>query len=314
MTTPTAYYRLLPALVIIISLFTAPALSDHPKPSEPTCYAPDGSTIANASLFSPCNRLGITQANAHSSCCQLGGDPPESRDLCAITGLCLNNGIVRRGFCTDPSWKSPACVKVCDDPDAGGSPDSFAEMTSCTDGTYCCGRNNLTCCGTGWAVKPPMLMVNAPSATVTVTAAADAAKQRSDRMTIVGLGAGLGGVVVVAAGAVWYLMRRIRVLSAVQRSSAQLLSVTRRSSPGGTPLLVSSFERAGFPGGIVSPRAMYNSQEPWGPDSYSLKYTKTGRDGHVPELDSAALSEAGIPDERRAFVQPMAWDDRRYTG
>ncbi|KAK4226025.1 hypothetical protein QBC38DRAFT_445021 [Podospora fimiseda] len=291
--------------LFLLQLLVTPAVSDHPKPSTPTCYAPDGQTIANSS-FAACNRLGITQADVHSSCCQLNLDDG-SADLCAITGLCLNNGIVRRGFCTDPSWKSPVCVKVCDNPEAGGSPNSFAEMTSCTDGTYCCGRNNLTCCGTSWAVKPPMLML----------AAADSANQQkknNDQFVIVGLGAGLGGVVVVSAGLIGYLLRKIWILqSDVKRVSRQI--PLGRTNTGEMPLLVSSFERGTPAGGILSPRAMYSSQEPWGPDSYSLKYNiKGGGDGHAQELDSAALSEAGLPEERRTFIKPTPWDERRYTG
>lgn len=44
----------------------------------------------------------------------------------------------------------------------GGSQTGEAEMTSCTDGTYCCGHNNLTCCGTQWAVKVPSLPAPQP--------------------------------------------------------------------------------------------------------------------------------------------------------
>ncbi|KAK4160570.1 hypothetical protein QBC43DRAFT_359278 [Cladorrhinum sp. PSN259] len=335
--------------LILCLLFISQVYSDHPKPDEPTCYAPDGKTIADPSLFAPCNRLGITQAGVHSSCCQLNGNstlsegPSSSRDLCAITGLCLNNGVVRRGFCTDPSWKSPACVRVCDDVSAGGSPSSFAEMTSCTDGTYCCGRNNLTCCGTSWAVKPPALMVApSPKATVTVTAIPDtgSSSQRrgNNKTVIVGLSAGLAGVVMVAAGAIWYLVRRIKVLSSLQRSSAQggasSVSVTGRStSPGATPLLVSSFERSNLPGGIVSPRTMYHSHghdRPWGPDAYDIKFKRSSGNGPVSELDSAALLEIGAISEVArgggggggggggegggGFVQPRPWDERRYRG
>ncbi len=86
----------------------------HAQTVEVPCYAPDGRTIAPNDSFVPCNKLGITQTGAASSCCLLDGDQP--RDLCASTGLCINNGILRREFCTDKTWQNPACVKVCTDP------------------------------------------------------------------------------------------------------------------------------------------------------------------------------------------------------
>lgn len=89
--------------------------ADHTTEDSIVCYAPDGVSIANKS-FAPCNRLGITQSGVHSSCCQLNLDSLAvgTRDLCTATGLCLNDGVIRRGFCTDKTWKSSACVKVCD--------------------------------------------------------------------------------------------------------------------------------------------------------------------------------------------------------
>ncbi|KAK0716086.1 hypothetical protein B0H67DRAFT_554475 [Lasiosphaeris hirsuta] len=197
--------------------------------AEITCYAPDGVTVAPNDTVVPCNNLGITQSGVHSSCCQLLGDESD-RDLCAITGLCLTNGIVRRGFCTDPTWKSPACVKVCDDPMAGGSRNSFAEMTSCTDGTYCCGRNNLTCCGTTWAVKPPTLLMNT---TITTTPSST----KTNIAPIAGLGGALGAVVLGAAGAILYLLRRIKTLQKTQPpKDNQPLLTARPGSGSGEPL------------------------------------------------------------------------------
>jgi hypothetical protein len=83
--------------------------ADHS--AEVQCFAPDGSLAPNDTIV-PCNNLGITQSGIQSSCCQLQGDE-HTRDLCTATGLCLNNGIVRRGFCTDKTFNNPHCVKVC---------------------------------------------------------------------------------------------------------------------------------------------------------------------------------------------------------
>lgn len=83
--------------------------------AEVTCFAPDGVTVADNETYVPCNKLGITQQGVHSSCCKLDG-PADDRDLCASTGLCINNGVVNRGYCTDRTWQSPACVNVCAEP------------------------------------------------------------------------------------------------------------------------------------------------------------------------------------------------------
>jgi hypothetical protein len=124
---------------------------------------------------------------------------------------------------------------------AGGNPNGFAEMTSCTDGTYCwyvpapspipypvplsiltlifSGRNNLTCCGTAWAIEPPTVVSSALTATVT----ASAASSPSNTKTLAGLGAALGAVLLLAVGSVLYLLRRIRKLKSSLADSQPLL-------------------------------------------------------------------------------------------
>ncbi|KAK1750177.1 hypothetical protein QBC47DRAFT_126107 [Echria macrotheca] len=206
--------------ILILLLSASPALSTgnirRLSGNEVKCYAPDGSVAPNSTIL-PCNNLGITETGVVSSCCQLGGSGDGIKDLCAATGLCLDDGVVRRGYCTDPTFKSKACVGVCVDLSAGGNPSGFADMTSCTDGTYCCGRNNLTCCGTKWAIKPPSVMstmANSTEATTTNTG------------VVVGLGATIGAVVIIAGSLILLLWRRVRIL---QRSAVQ----TAR----GTPLL-----------------------------------------------------------------------------
>lgn len=81
---------------------------------EVSCWAPDGETLADNTTYVPCNKLGIQQEGVYSTCCNLDGRPGE-RDLCTTTGLCLNNGVLHRGYCTDKTWDSPACVNVCTD-------------------------------------------------------------------------------------------------------------------------------------------------------------------------------------------------------
>jgi hypothetical protein len=87
---------------------------------EVRCWAPDGKTLADNETVVPCNKLGIQQDGVYSSCCRLDGDA-DQRDFCTTTGLCLStaDGVLRREYCTDKTWNSPACVNVCTDPKVG---------------------------------------------------------------------------------------------------------------------------------------------------------------------------------------------------
>ncbi|KAH8884716.1 hypothetical protein GQ53DRAFT_829664 [Thozetella sp. PMI_491] len=183
--------------------------------AEVTCYAPDGITIAPNDSYVPCNKLGIQQQGVYSSCCLLDGDP-DTRDLCAQSGLCLRAGIVQREYCTDKEWKSPACVPVCTDPKSGGSANGTVELTPCTDGTFCCGRNNLTCCGTKYAVSvtTQSSVVVVQTATVTATPA-----EGPPVAALAGVGAGLGAAILALCGALFCLRRKHE---AIKRKNAFL--------------------------------------------------------------------------------------------
>jgi hypothetical protein len=196
---------------------------------EVACWAPDGITIAPNDSFVPCNKLGITQVGIYSSCCQLDGDA-QLRDLCASSGLCVNQGIVRREYCTDKTWQSPACVKVCNDPSvgsitchfipgepwltqnvksqSGGVANGSMEMTPCTDGSYCCGHNNLTCCGTQWAVRVTQQAVVAMSNATVTAVVTQTPGAMPGTAAIAGLGGALGLVVLAAVGVIIWLKRQ----------------------------------------------------------------------------------------------------------
>jgi len=63
------------------------------------CYWPNGG-VDTGSV--PCN-----QTTTVSACCSPG-------DSCSATGLCLGSaGYPYRGSCTDQTWASPACSKLC---------------------------------------------------------------------------------------------------------------------------------------------------------------------------------------------------------
>jgi hypothetical protein len=64
--------------------------------ASPQCYWPNGLTAQ--SNYVPCNSTATA-----SACCALN-------DTCTTYGWCLGSaGMVYRGGCTDPSWKSGAC-------------------------------------------------------------------------------------------------------------------------------------------------------------------------------------------------------------
>ncbi|KAF4910716.1 hypothetical protein CGCVW01_v011636 [Colletotrichum viniferum] len=139
---------LVPLLAVAVSLAATASAQ------EVACYAPDGS-VANNETYVPCNKLGITQSGVFSSCCALDG-PADERDICSSSGLCINKQQQpQRGFCTDKTWKSKACVNICTDESSGGSASNSTILTACNDGTakYCCGASNTTCCGTDAAIS-----------------------------------------------------------------------------------------------------------------------------------------------------------------
>ncbi len=78
----------------------------HFKKTSATCYYPNGTTVPVDS-YQPCN-----PNDTDSMCCRLnGGDP----DKCRSDGLCLSSfdSNIWRESCTDHSWKSPNCIKLC---------------------------------------------------------------------------------------------------------------------------------------------------------------------------------------------------------
>ncbi|KAF6841442.1 hypothetical protein CPLU01_00573 [Colletotrichum plurivorum] len=119
------------------------------------CFVPNGTnrhdlTNANIQKYVACDSGG------HSMCCNRAGDK------CQPDGLCWSeeHRQLWRESCTDPTWQSPKCLKLCisdeytsDD----GTPASGMDMmvTQCTDGSYCCGngQNATECCNSGRGVR-----------------------------------------------------------------------------------------------------------------------------------------------------------------
>ena len=76
-----------------------------------SCYLPNGTDI-NA-LFSKEVNQPCDAGDEESMCCALNHPYSEK---CRSDGLCLSNsdGNIWRESCTDRSWKSPKCIKLCD--------------------------------------------------------------------------------------------------------------------------------------------------------------------------------------------------------
>jgi len=95
------------------------------------------------------------------------------------------------------------------------------EMTPCTDGTFCCGHNNLTCCGTKYAVTVPTLsLVTSGSNTTAVTTATVTATPNPGIAAVAGLGIGLGVALLIASGFIIYLARKNKILKKDNRALA----------------------------------------------------------------------------------------------
>lgn len=76
------------------------------------CYTPDGDlrgVDGEGGAYLPCNSNG-----GHSMCCALGRKG-KYKNTCRPDGLCdeADSGWIFRESCTDPTWRDPACIKLC---------------------------------------------------------------------------------------------------------------------------------------------------------------------------------------------------------
>ncbi|KAL8945883.1 MAG: hypothetical protein Q9222_007642 [Ikaeria aurantiellina] len=238
---------------ILLSAFISTASAD--------CFYPNGTdrnegtdVTPGTEAYVPCN-----QVNPFSMCCRYGGDD------CLPNGLCqgyASDGSkpVWRESCTDPTWTSPYCLRLCvTGEDAKGLDRNSNDETvhQCPDGSYCCGQYNTTCCDAGdgqWIVNGQATRINpnatttssssasttssstSSTSTTTITAAAGqgnlSASSNSGSGTPTGAIAGgvVGGIAVIAIGigAIWYLRRR-------SKKSNQSSGPEQYSSPGAPP-------------------------------------------------------------------------------
>jgi hypothetical protein len=75
------------------------------------CFLPNGTDINKLLNVATDNWLPCSK-DGDSMCCRTGGAYP---DTCKPNGLCHNDIAPNlwRESCTDPSWRSPACVQLC---------------------------------------------------------------------------------------------------------------------------------------------------------------------------------------------------------
>lgn len=152
-----------------------------------TCYFPNGEEMIMPGVeFFECEKKDKSQE--HTMCCGKG-------DTCRSDGLCNSvwyRGVFRNG-CTDPTWKSPSCVKLCTsgslstsvwNGDTRDLNNTGLPVTLCDDGSYCCGDDETAaaCCAfklgvfiqNGTAIPHyavPASAISIPISTVIVTTA-----------------------------------------------------------------------------------------------------------------------------------------------
>ncbi|KAH8599384.1 hypothetical protein B0O99DRAFT_389491 [Bisporella sp. PMI_857] len=181
------------------------------------CYGTNGNLVSRD--FQPC----IAIDGVQSMCCGLNRTEAENPDICLANGLCFNKDSNSFFFdsCTDKDWNSPNCLSRTLCPQVNRA---FTSVTTCSDGTWCCGFQNFTgCCNKnlGFRLNATLVSVNAAAATITVTATVtpsggNSAEKASTGGTVKtavlgGVAAGLGVLVLCAlAGGFWVGLRKGR--------------------------------------------------------------------------------------------------------
>jgi hypothetical protein len=113
------------------------------------CYSSNGT--AQSSDYVPCN----TSAPVSMCCNNRANCGTEAR-----FGLCIGTNQIFREYCTDPTWQSSSCLKLCLSGHEGISAKSVncgirsnsenvgnqSQITACPNGSFCCGINAQDCC------------------------------------------------------------------------------------------------------------------------------------------------------------------------
>src|SRR5271163_3436544 len=150
--------------------------------SSAACYTPEGldrNEMFNASegyLYAPCDNVVPV-----SMCCAIGPGrvADGTADTCIPGGLCYNQGanLYWRESCTDPTWTSPACIKLF----VNGTGISDVAITPCDDGSWCdgVGQGSLDCCSAG----DGLFVVNGTETTLNPNSTASSSSSTSSTPT-----------------------------------------------------------------------------------------------------------------------------------
>jgi hypothetical protein len=224
-----------------------------------TCYMPNGT--ANTPDYQPCHTGRVSMCcatnrnNSYTNICR-------SDDLCIETGTTEfpgSNHIWREG-CTDPTWKDPACLKLCvsglgklvemvscqlksnastivqNEPGDAfqlNETSNHIIITTCPDGSMCCGLDNTACCDSKsgvfilndqiYSTKPGSASTtssasastaasSSTSTTASATSESPSASASSSHGRALGIGLGLGigipALAILACGTYFFTRRR----------------------------------------------------------------------------------------------------------
>ncbi|KAF2788923.1 hypothetical protein K505DRAFT_378563 [Melanomma pulvis-pyrius CBS 109.77] len=125
------------------------------------CFLPNGTDRNVLYPGKGQNYLPCDTSSEFSMCCRTyepGGFPV---DVCEGS-FCRNSKTKElwRESCSDATWKSEGCVKLCVEGEDG---DVDVMLTECPDGSLCCGNSNNLCCDRGggkWVVDGKILSTN----------------------------------------------------------------------------------------------------------------------------------------------------------
>jgi hypothetical protein len=94
-----------------------------------------------------------------------------------------------------------------------GNSNGTVELSNCGDGTYCCGHDNLECCGTDRAIKIPTQASVVTTSNVTETAFVTATVTPGTyKNATIGLAVVVGVMALAAIGAIVWLLRQNKTL------------------------------------------------------------------------------------------------------
>ncbi|KAL8765834.1 MAG: hypothetical protein Q9209_007193 [Squamulea sp. 1 TL-2023] len=280
-------------------------------------------TSVSATCFLPNSTDRNTIWDAHGSDYQPSGfgSPIDDFQMCCATnnraipdtprkdGLCQNVNVTWRESCTDPTWTSPSCVKLC----ITGITDEGVQrkdvdiiVTQCPDLSYCCDAGNTTCCDEGngvWIkdgeetnINPFTVQTTTSSETIGSATAppnpppvpvSPSPSEPAGHGTrfIATIATGAVVVVVVSALAVWlFTLRRKRRRCEV---STQIFDAT--AEPGRN---VPSVEKESYP----VPSRPTDRKEDW---TYSSTPEKDG------ESRVELVGEGRLGDKNRVEIKPI---------